>query len=79
MDTVPKETHVVFSHDLLASGNEGKGQTETVTVVGLSSRKRKQQRSAARIDAQERVQHRTVDAPSPQDNNVLPKRVLEDF
>ena len=51
MDTVSKGIHVVFSRDLLAPGNQGKGQTETVTVVELASRKRVQQRSAARIDA----------------------------
>ena len=36
-----------------------------------------QQRGAERIEAQERVEQRTVDAPRPQDKNVLPRRVSE--
>ena len=48
--------------------------SETVAVVELVPRERVQQRSAERIEAQERVQQRTVDAPRPQDKNVLPKR-----
>ena len=50
---------------------------ETIAVVGLAPRERVQQGSAERIEAQERAQQRTVDAPRPQDKNVLPKRLSE--
>ena len=66
---------------------------ETVELLKLVSQERVQQRSAEKMEdipqypeetvellklvSQERLQQRTVDAPRPQDKNVLPKRVSE--
>ena len=55
---------------------------KAVVVVGLAPCERVQQRTAETVAVvglapRGRVQQQTVDAPRPQDKNVLPKRVSE--